>query len=54
MDGLYFTKVAGVNSSKEHYLHKFGCSTDQIGHQDSLKPEFVSYAYGPILGDWNT
>lgn len=53
-DGITFKKVGVVQGSFKPYLHNCGWSGDSQGHIDISKPQFISYAYGPTWGAWNT
>lgn len=53
-DGITFKKVGVVPGTFKPYLHNCGWSGDSQGHIDTSKPQFLSYAYGPTWGAWNT
>lgn len=53
-DGLSFTQMGEIRGEKLGYLHNCGISGDAQGHFDPGRPQFISYAYGPSWGAWNT
>jgi hypothetical protein len=54
-DGITFTKTAELrDSTLRPYLHNCGWSGNAAGHIDPATPQYVSYAYGPNWGAWNT
>lgn len=54
-DGISFQKIAELrDSTLRPYLHNCGWSGNAAGHLDPSTPQYVSYAYGPNWGAWNT
>lgn len=53
-DGLSFTKLAEIKTNLKPYLHNCGWSGDENGHINPRKKQYLSYAYGPDWGKWNT
>jgi hypothetical protein len=53
-DGLSFSKIAEIRDNLKPYLHNCGWSGDENGLINPAKQQYLSYAYGPNGGGWNT
>lgn len=53
-DGLNFEKSGEIRNNLRPYLHNCGWSSDEKGHINTTKQNFISYAYGPKWAAWNT
>ncbi|WP_448256325.1 hypothetical protein [Microbacterium aurum] len=53
-NGITFTPSVFANNDKQNFAHNIGISGTPNGHLDTTKANFVSFAYGPNWGAWNT